>query len=220
MLGRHPLRLCAAIAAVLLAVAACSGDSSDYPVIRAGRTLHVTVLALDRLPELRYSQFFQEQPLGHFRVRPSQEGMEIVLARLRVENHTAVTSVVVVDGQAAELRDFFQGAYWPVDLLSQGERWTRSDSGWVWVNNSVVPEVPEDSPDDRLPDPPDWDDGTVRKIELQAGGGAVPGQGFLLGSVQLDKGYGVEGWMVFEAPEGIEFRELRWRAGDSITIEF
>jgi hypothetical protein len=31
---------------------------------------------------------------------------------------------------------------------------------------------------------------------------------------------GVDGWMVFEAPKGTRFRELRWAAGDTVYVEF
>ncbi len=35
---------------------------------------------------------------------------------------------------------------------------------------------------------------------------------------ELQKNFGLDGWMVFEAPKGTKFRDLRWRAGDSISI--
>ena len=43
---------------------------------------------------------------------------------------------------------------------------------------------------------------------------------FLQGSFELQRGHGVDGYVVFEAPVGAEFRDMRWRAGDSITIRF
>ena len=43
---------------------------------------------------------------------------------------------------------------------------------------------------------------------------------FLEGSFELQKGHGLDGYMVFEVPAGTEFRDMRWRAGDSITIRF
>ncbi len=36
----------------------------------------------------------------------------------------------------------------------------------------------------------------------------------------LDKGNGIDGWMVFEAPKDTKFREFRWRAGDTLSIDF
>jgi hypothetical protein len=114
--------------------------------------------------------------------------MELVLLRLKVENHTATSAIVNVDEEAAELRDFLRGTYRPLDV------------------NERVEEVsaPED-PSVERPIVFLWnrtvEDGTGEAFELQ-------------------KGFGVDGWMVFEAPKETKFRELRWRAGDSLTIEF
>ena len=41
---------------------------------------------------------------------------------------------------------------------------------------------------------------------------------FLEGQFELLKGYGLDGYLVFEVPAGSEFQALRWRAGDSIKI--
>jgi plastocyanin len=43
---------------------------------------------------------------------------------------------------------------------------------------------------------------------------------FINGSFALGRGMGIDGWVVFEAPEGTKFRDLRWLAGDSITVTF
>jgi len=43
---------------------------------------------------------------------------------------------------------------------------------------------------------------------------------FLVGPFVLRRDMGIDGWMVFEAPIGTKFRSLRWRAGDSITVDF
>lgn len=43
---------------------------------------------------------------------------------------------------------------------------------------------------------------------------------FIQGSFELLQGHGLDGYMVFEAPIGTEFRDMRWRAGDSITFSF
>ena len=36
----------------------------------------------------------------------------------------------------------------------------------------------------------------------------------------LRQNFSIEGWMIFEAPKDLRFREIRWRAGDSLTIPF
>jgi len=43
---------------------------------------------------------------------------------------------------------------------------------------------------------------------------------FLEGSFDLPRGTSLDGWMVFEIPKGTEIKNLRWRAGDSITVRF
>ena len=40
------------------------------------------------------------------------------------------------------------------------------------------------------------------------------------GSFELDKGLGLDGWIVFEAPKDTPFRQLKWAAGDTIFIDF
>ncbi len=37
---------------------------------------------------------------------------------------------------------------------------------------------------------------------------------------ELEKGTGIDGWMVFEAHKDTKFREFRWRAGDTLSIDF
>jgi hypothetical protein len=82
-----------------------------------------------------------------------------------------------------------------------------------------------DQPDNPSGDPSD--EGPVfqpaRIVVEEEGAGAERGERsmkFIYGPFQLDKGYSIDGWMVFEAPEGTEFRDFRWRAADSITISF
>lgn len=39
-------------------------------------------------------------------------------------------------------------------------------------------------------------------------------------SFVLPRGTGIDGWMFFEVPKDTHFREFKWRAGDSLGIEF
>ncbi len=204
----------------VMALAGCVGESSNFPIAGAGQTLDVTVVDLERLSELRYTEFSQNQLLGHYRLTPSQAGSELVLVRLSVGNQRATTALVDVDQQAVQLRDFFDGVYFPTDIEVKGESWKVTGAGWGWVSNTVAEETPGLPADEGAPDPPGWGKGSVRSIELQADGGTLPGQGFLAGSFRLNRGYGVDGWIAFEAPKGTKFRDLRWQAGDSITIDF
>ena len=43
---------------------------------------------------------------------------------------------------------------------------------------------------------------------------------FLEGDFNLPQNNALDGWMVFELPRDTKIRDLRWRAGDSITIRF
>ena len=134
-------------------------------------------------------------------------------------NHTATSHIVDVNDQAAELQDFFQGRYSPVNVMDQGESWAKSAGAWNWVDNNSLTNLQEQIQGDEIPNPPDWDRGSARIIEVGEAG-TPPGQGFLLGSFKLDRGFSVDGWIVFETPIGTEFRSLRWKAGDSLTIPF
>ena len=39
-------------------------------------------------------------------------------------------------------------------------------------------------------------------------------------SFALPRGTGIDGWMFFDVPKDTHFREFKWRAGDSLGIEF
>ena len=171
----------------VLAGVACSGASSSFGRYFSGETLVVSAVTIERARELHYSTIDSEQAARHYRLTPLVENSELVLVRLKVENHTAIRAIVNMDKQAAELRDFFEDRYFSIDVSP------REDGGRA------------DQVDD-LPGNKSWS--------------VPPGQGFLRGAVELEKGTGLDGWVVFEAPEGTKFRELWWRSGDSIRIQF
>jgi hypothetical protein len=114
--------------------------------------------------------------------------MELVLMRLKVENHTATSAIVNIDEQAAELRGFLGDGYFPINI---NER----------VEEVDAPENPAQERTIVFLWNRTLEDGSTRAFELQ-------------------RDYGIDGWMVFEAPVDTRFRELRWRAGDSLSIEF
>ena len=274
MMWRQRLILWATVVVAVLTLAACSDNSSNLGKYFAGRTLHLNVVSIERVPELRYATIDPQEVVRHWRMVASGDGSELVLVRIKIENHTAISAIVNVDVQAAELRDFIRGTYFPVDLASlihqdlrdQSLVTVRVDQGQCydpqqmyisqgtivnWVNeDSVVNYVRLDPSDE---EPPSIDPGEsyshtfseTGTVDYQCGAGDLSDDGltyqqakivvedtqgqppvesrsilFINGSFELQKNMGIEGWMVFEAPEGTEFRELRWRAGDSITIEF
>ena len=210
-----------AAVAVLLALmlAACSEASSSFGRPYRGRSLDVSIVDLQRLPVLQYSNEYGEGSVSHHRVVPSEQGMELVLIRLQVANYTATNHLLTIDRQGAELRDFGQGKYLPLDVEDQGQSWSKFEEGWGWADNDSLPISLTEAANASKPDPPNWDPRDVRKIVLTDG--TVPqGEGFLTGAFELQQGYGIDGWMVFEAPMGSKFRQLRWQAGDTVTIPF
>ena len=157
-----------------------------------GRTLTVSVSSIERFSELRYSTVVERQ-VRHVRLLPSEDGWELVVVHLKVANHTATSAIFNVDRQGAELRDFQSNKYFPIDV---GER----------ARNSS--------------EPPILGSRSSTILELQPDGTFSLNKGFLTGPFELLRGMGIDGWIIFEAPEGTKFREFKWRAGDSLTISF
>ena len=273
---RSRLAMGSALVLAAVAMAGCSGASSNLGKYYQGRTLHVSVAAVDRVPELRYATIDPSEVVRHWRLTPSAGDQELVLVRVKVENHTAVSAVVNVDQQAAELRDFVRGSFFPVDLgirlhqdlrgqpvvtvhVSLGQcfdpnRVTISEGTTVnWVNDdSVVQFVkldlggagiggaeiapasvgPGESFSHTFDSVGTWDYGcrgpelpdSPAQVKVEAAGQqpAVRERSmlFLNGPFEMLRGTGIDGWMVFEAPKGTRFRDLRWLAGDVITVRF
>ena len=262
------------LALALLASLACTQESSTFGQYRQGRTLHFSVVSMERTQELRYSTVDPQGIIRRWSLSPSAEGMELVLVRAKVENHTAVSAVINVDRTAAELRDFSNATYLPLsitehvwqDFRGEPEALVRVDLGQCfdgtralidvgdevkWVNESDKGQYIdfEDSavavgPDGRAEIAPGaslthtfgqpgtypYVCGTGERPEWPAEiNAAAPAAGtdyierttqFLQGSFELLQGHGLDGYLIFEAPEGVEFRDMRWRAGDSINFRF
>jgi plastocyanin len=111
-----------------------------------GRTLRINVMSIDRVPELRYSTIDPEQVIRRWRLIPSANDTELVLVRMKVENHTAVSAIVNVDRAAAEIRDFSNGSYFPLaisesvyrDLRGESEAQIRMNLGQCFDPNRVM----------------------------------------------------------------------------------
>lgn len=97
-------------------IAACSDTPSSLGQYHQGRILLLNVLQMERTDELRYSTIDPSDVIRKWRIQPSQEGLELLLMRVIVENHIAVRAVFVADEQAAILRDFFQNDYRPLSI--------------------------------------------------------------------------------------------------------
>jgi len=183
---------------LLLASAACSEASPSFGRYFRGRTLDLNVVSLERVSVLRYSFIDSEQVVRHYQIVPSSEELELVLVRLKVENHTATSAIVNVDGKAAELRDFLRGIYRPINVNERVEAVSAPENPGTERRAVCPPHQPRDIC--FL-----WNE-TLEDGDQKA--------------FQLKKGFGLDGWLVFEAPEDSTFRDLRWRAGDSLTIDF
>ena len=158
-----------------------------------GRTLTVSVVSIDRVYELSYSSSSPGKGMRHLRLTTSKIDMELVVVHLKVENHTVTTAIFNVDRKGAELRDFLSKKYFPIDVAER-------------VKNTNSPPGPRSE--------------SARLLNLQPDGTFTPGQGFISGHFELARNMGIDGWLVFEAPRGTEFRQVKWRAGDSLTITF
>ena len=179
--------------AAALGVAGCSETSPNIGQFFKGRTFHVSVAAMDRLPELRYSVAQFDGGLTHLRIAPSEETMELVVLRVRVQNHTATSAVFTVDKEGAQLRDFDSTRYSPLDVGESAEE---------------------------VAAPPGPKSESRKVLELTPDGTFDTNRGFIRGAIKLERGTGLDGWIVFEAPKETRFRDFRWRAGDSVTITF
>jgi hypothetical protein len=186
------------ISLAVIALAGCEDVSPAIGKYYTGRILHLNVFAMERVPELLYSREDNEQDTTYYRLAPSEPELELVMLRIKVENHKATSAIVSIDERAAELRDFFQGKYFPIDA---GER----------VEEVELPAGSESDRASRCP--PENPSDLCFLWNANSGEGA--GQAF-----DLKKGFGIEGWMIFEVPKDQKIREIRWRAGDSLSIQF
>ncbi len=188
LLGFYPLVLL-----IVLVLGACSEASPVFGQYFRGRVLDLSVVTLERTPELLYSTVDSVRGTRHYRVSPSAEDLELVLVRLKVENHTATSAIVDINAQAAELRGLEKDTLERIRLRPLNV-------------NELVEEV-------SAPENP----GAERSIVFLWNATQEDGS---TEAFNLPKDFGLEGWLVFEAPKDTKFLELRWRAGDSLTIDF
>ena len=197
---------------VLAASLACSSQSPNIGKYYKGRILHVSVADLQRTDELRWTtstrfpaQGAVDEPL--YKLLPESDDNELVLLRVRVENHSATSAIVNVDRDSAQLRDFFQGKYAPIDVGAVAQ-------------DAQVPEKPSDRC--TVPVNPETPTECVRFLWNATYEEAQPdGQIKLVQRAQqLPRGTGLDGWLVFEVPKDTQFRSFRWGAGDTVIIDF
>ena len=263
----------------LFLAAACTDTSPALGRHHQGRTLNVSIVSIESVPELIYATIDPESVVRQWRLEPSTDELELVLVRLQVQNHTAVNAVFNVDKSGAQLRDITNQDYFPLtvgesvlrDFRGQLGASVRMDLGQCfdsfntladtganveWVNESGSGHFLQFDPDDFAADRSALP-GVDGRVEIPANGSFSQSFGlegtfdyecgnadtshlarlivetpggrsetrprnvvFLEGPFELPRGHGVDGWMIFEAPPDTQFRDFRWRAGDSITIRF
>lgn len=96
------------MAAVRWGLARPLATQTSFGGFYKGRTLQLAVMEIKRAPEVRYATINPEDVIRHYRLIPSEQDLELVLVRLRVQNHTSTSAIFTVDQQGAELRDVFR----------------------------------------------------------------------------------------------------------------
>ncbi len=111
-----------------------------------GRTLHVSLVSLERLPELRYSTVDPNGVVRRWALFPSGPDSELIMARTKVENHTLPRVTINVHSSAAELRDHADNSHYPVaiaetvwqDFHGESEALVRLDQGDCFDGNRAL----------------------------------------------------------------------------------
>ena len=117
----RPLLL-AALALPLLALVGCDDVSPALGKYYTGRTLHLSVVAMEREPELIYTLPTSGEVPKYYRIAPAEDDQELLMLRVKVENHKATSAIVDIDQGAAEVRDFFHDKYFPIDVKERPPR--------------------------------------------------------------------------------------------------
>ena len=190
---------------------ACADQSPNIGKYYKGRILHISVADLERTDELRWTTAPRNarspDASAFYRMTPESDDHELVLVRVKVENHTATNAIVSIDRDAAQLRDFLQGRYRPLD-----------------VNARAAPAGIPESPSDRCNVPVNPERPAVCVEFLWNASYEETGSdgqtNIVLRAQELPRGNGLDGWLVFEAPKDTQFRSFRWSSGDTVTIDF
>ena len=106
---------------LLLGLTACADVSPAIGKYYTGRTLHLSVVAMERAPEVIYTLPRGTEAPTYYRVAPEEAGNELLMMRVKVENHTATSAIVDIDENAAEIRDFFHDKYFPFNVNDRAE---------------------------------------------------------------------------------------------------
>ncbi|MQF69762.1 hypothetical protein FIM12_05465 [SAR202 cluster bacterium AD-804-J14_MRT_500m] len=160
----------------LITMIACGGSPSFGRTFQ-GQIIEVTLLEMSTTTEV----FGLDNDDTRIRIiTPSEIGNELLVLKLRVDNHAATQLHMDVGTEPPEIRDRDDSKYHPMPLAET---------------------IPYHFDRNGEPFP-------------------IP---IIRGEYTLEKGYGVDGWLVFDVPEDTSnnIRSFRWGAGgDVIFIDF
>ena len=175
-----------------------------------GETLHVSIADVTRTDELRWTAPSGDSSLDGYdedayRIIPNFGGNELVLMRVKIENHTVPSASIDIDRNAAALLDSLQVRYRPLDIGELAEESDMAGKEYDRCNVPLNPEAPQDCVK-FLWNPLHEEvkhDGGIELVERPQ---------------VLRRGTGLDGWLVFELPKNAEITSFRWLAGDTVTI--
>ena len=240
--------LLAVLVLPILAIIGCGDVSPAIGKYYTGRTLHLSVVAMEREPELVYTLPQAGEAPKYYRIAPEEADQELLLLRVKVENHKATSAIVDIDQGAAEVRDFFHDKYFPIDVKERpqeidapenisGQRIARcpplhpTELCFLWnIQNPATEQaldaqlVTLETQKANLEAAIEAESNEEEKDTLKRALNCLPPPpnefGDSVRAHTLNNGCGIDGWLIFEVPKEGEIRELRWRAGDGLTIEF
>lgn len=129
---------------------------------------------------------------GHYVVEPRGDGRLLAAALLQIRNRQTNVVILSVNQDSFSLVDSNDLAFRPVDPFQQAREVPEAVAG----ENAMAPFI--------------WADGSefapVVELRAECGGDGV--------------GCELIGWVFFEVPPGIEFKQLIWEAADTIHLRF
>ena len=181
-------RLLAFLVLLLPAVLIACSDSGPLPIGRPAKGDSL-IITIQLVERVQEIRFLGNDAV-HYLVKPADSGNQLVAARISVHNDEATRILLNIDEEAAELRGFErEERYSPLDLYDLES-----------LTGTNVQVVDETHPSEDL---------FVPFLAGPISVGGVDG---------LPEGHSVTGWMVFEVPEGVKLKEMRWGAGDVVYV--
>lgn len=156
-----------------------------------GRTFQGTTLALTIVNIFSISELAYTEANGlPTLVEPSSIDNELTIVHIRLQNDIAEQVLLDMDAHPAELRTLNDERFLAINPSREG----------IPTNQPRLELTRQTLNDNHVPYPPDGL--------------------FIKGTTVLNKGFALEGWLVFDIPKDSELSELRWEsAGDIMFID-